>query len=375
MTTFGAQIFGGKARFTNGSGQPLSGGSASFTVAGTTAAATTWSDPNLSTANTNPLLLDGNGEATIFGLGPYQLTVFDATGAQVYSQEVLAQPPTLTVPDTGSVNALQLTIPGLITAPPAGYNPLTQLVGVTLLVSPAYTNTGPATISFSGGAPVQVVYPNGAQLSGGELVANASIPVLWNGTQLQLMNAQSPVNLFQAGMVMPFAGPNAPAGWALCYGQALSRSTYGALFSAIGVNWGSGDGSTTFNLPDLRGVVPAGVDSMGGTAANRLTSASMGNSSVLGLVGGSEQVQSHQHGLTVTDNGHTHQQTYTNQIGTYGGNLSSGTNTGSSTGGPGAYNTQSAKTGVTVTEAVYGSGGSLNVQPTACVNYIIYLGV
>lgn len=73
-----------------------------------------------------------------------------------------------------------------------------------------------------------------------------------------------------AGVMAPFAGSAAPTGWLLCAGQAVSRTTYAALFTAIGTTWGAGDGSTTFNLPDMRGRVPAGADNMGGNAANRL---------------------------------------------------------------------------------------------------------
>lgn len=74
-----------------------------------------------------------------------------------------------------------------------------------------------------------------------------------------------------SGMLAPFAGTTAPSGWFLCYGQAVSRTTYAALFTAIGTVYGIGDGSTTFNLPDLRGRTVAGQDDMGGTAASRLT--------------------------------------------------------------------------------------------------------
>jgi len=61
-----------------------------------------------------------------------------------------------------------------------------------------------------------------------------------------------------------------PAGWAACYGQALSRTTYAALFAVIGTSFGPGDGSTTFNLPDARGLVVAGYDAMGGVSSGRL---------------------------------------------------------------------------------------------------------
>lgn len=69
-----------------------------------------------------------------------------------------------------------------------------------------------------------------------------------------------------SGVVLPFAGSTAPSGWLLCFGQAVSRTTYASLFAAIGTAFGVGDGSTTFNLPDMRGRVPGGKDDMGAHA-------------------------------------------------------------------------------------------------------------
>jgi len=106
------------------------------------------------------------------------------------------------------------------------------------------------------------------------------------------------------GTVLDFAGATAPTGWLLCYGQAISRTTYAPLFAAIGTTHGAGDGSTTFNLPDCRGRVAAGKDDMGGTAAARLTSAGSGVAgTTLGGAGGAEtvtltatQIPAHTHG-------------------------------------------------------------------------------
>jgi hypothetical protein len=54
----------------------------------------------------------------------------------------------------------------------------------------------------------------------------------------------------KTGMIMQFAGDVAPDGWLFCDGSAVSRTTYSNLFSVIGTKYGSGDGTTTFNLPD-----------------------------------------------------------------------------------------------------------------------------
>lgn len=87
-----------------------------------------------------------------------------------------------------------------------------------------------------------------------------------------------------AGSLIPFAGSTAPNGYLLCFGQLVSRTTYSDLFAAIGVTYGAGDGSTTFQLPDVRGRVISGFDAMGGNAASRLTSVG----TALGDAGGSE---------------------------------------------------------------------------------------
>lgn len=88
---------------------------------------------------------------------------------------------------------------------------------------------------------------------------------------LNLANAAAtPGGLAPVGVVLPFAGSAAPSGWLLCAGQEVSRTTYAALFTALGTAYGVGNGSTTFNLPDLRGRIPGGKDDMGGSAASRL---------------------------------------------------------------------------------------------------------
>lgn len=64
-----------------------------------------------------------------------------------------------------------------------------------------------------------------------------------------------------AGMMTMTAASTAPSGWMLCNGSAISRTTYADLFTAIGTTYGVGDGSTTFNIPDLRSRVPVGAHS------------------------------------------------------------------------------------------------------------------
>jgi microcystin-dependent protein len=158
-------------------------------------------------------------------------------------------------------------------------------------------------------------------------------------------------------------------------GQAISRTTYAALFAMIGTTYGSGDGTTTFNLPDKTGRVSA----MKEAAPSRLTSAYFGgNSAILGAVGGSEnhtlttaEMPSHTHNAVSTDAGHTHSENLP-----VSGPGSSFPNSGD--GVPSATfmspkpSTDVAHASITTTLDNQG-GGSAHpiVQPTIVCNYII----
>lgn len=92
-----------------------------------------------------------------------------------------------------------------------------------------------------------------------------------------------------AGSVIPYAGSTAPSGWLFCNGQAINRTTYSALFTTIGTTYGVGDGSLTFNIPDMRGRVPAGLDVDSSGFALRITvTASDVSGTVLGSTGGTQ---------------------------------------------------------------------------------------
>jgi microcystin-dependent protein len=83
------------------------------------------------------------------------------------------------------------------------------------------------------------------------------------------VGGQLGTSLSPPGMIGMFATSNAPTGWLKANGAAVSRTTYAALFNAIGTFYGTGNGSTTFNLPDLRGEFPRFWDDARGVDTGR----------------------------------------------------------------------------------------------------------
>ena len=107
--------------------------------------------------------------------------------------------------------------------------------------------------------------------SSGNLLKSADI----NANFATLKTAIETVEPSPSGTIVAFGGTTPPAGWLLCNGQTVSRSTYSSLYAVVGNSFGSGDGSTTFHLPDLRGRFLRGLD---GTAGNDPDSGSSSNS-------------------------------------------------------------------------------------------------
>lgn len=161
--------------------------------------------------------------------------------------------------------------------------------------------------------------------------------------------------LVPVGAVVPYISSTAPKGWLNCLGQAVSRADYADLFSVIGTTYGSGNGSTTFNLPDLAGRVAVGQ----GTGTG-LTSRSMGSKS------GAEN-----HTLTTSEiPSHTH--TSNASGGSLGLLTASGSNTASagldaSASEPDLYAAPAALT----IDSAGGGGSHNNMQPFTVLNYII----
>lgn len=100
---------------------------------------------------------------------------------------------------------------------------------------------------------------------------------------------------YPTGGIIMFGGATAPEGWLLCDGSAVSRSSYSALFAIISTTYGAGDSSTTFNLPDMRGVFPKGA----GTTNRTLGKDANGNfyAGTLGTYS-TDKFQGHEHNVS-----------------------------------------------------------------------------
>ena len=157
---------------------------------------------------------------------------------------------------------------------------------------------------------------------------------------------------------MQFAAASAPTGWLLCQGQAVSRSTYSSLFAVLGTSYGAGDGSTTFNVPNLKGRVPVGLDS-GQTEFDALGES--GGAKTHTLTSG--EIPSHSHNLPTTIN-LTAGTAASGGSGENGGvSVAQGPTSGRFTHPVGASADPVSNTG--------GGGAHNNLQPYLVLNYII----
>jgi len=160
------------------------------------------------------------------------------------------------------------------------------------------------------------------------------------------------------------ATESVPSMWLLCDGSAVSRTTYAELFGFIGTNYGAGNGTTTFNIPDFRDKSPMGafgsvVAAPGNTAGALEVTLVTGN------------LPAHNHG--VTDPGHTHAPLSPST--TFLGNKPSSSNVAPAGSGIGtAATTASATTGITTNNTGSGTPHS-NLHPVLGVNVMIYTGV
>jgi microcystin-dependent protein len=257
------------------------------------------------------------------------------------------------------------------------FDTLAHLNGQMIAFTPHVTNGATVTLNIDGLGAKPLRTSPGVELLPGTIIQGTPYVAIYNNSDgsfyLQGFFG-NPYNI-PLGAGLDFWGTTAPnASFAFPIGQAISRTTYAALFSIMSTTYGAGDGSTTFNLPDKTGRVSA----MRENTPARLTASHFGaNSTALGAVGGGEshtlatnEIPAHNHAAfsSVSDPGHVHGYT------AYSGIHNDGTQSFDCPVGPFTASTTSAFTGITVGTSIgFAGGGGAHaiVQPTIVCNYIL----
>lgn len=289
---------------------------------------------------------------------------------------------------TGTSTAYSLaTNQGDFTADAAGN-------GFTVGFIPNVTNAvGPVTINVDGTSAKPLRQQTVTALKAGVLVAGSVYKASYRqSTDEWLLHANYPSQFeVPVGSLLPYTGTAAPnSNYVIPIGQAISRTTYSVYFALVGTTYGVGDGTTTFNVPDMRGRIAAGDDALGGSLAGRLNTDSGMTAATIGATGGAQT-----HTLTrqelsvnlgtatsvVTDAGHTHKPKGHSGSATTNspaGNYSAGT-VGTdpafrTTNTDDMATTTSSTTGITVattiTNAAGGNAHSI-IQPTIMTYWIL----
>jgi microcystin-dependent protein len=195
-----------------------------------------------------------------------------------------------------------------------GFDNFADLNGAMIALVPHTTNGATVTLNVDGLGAKPLRFGPSLELQSGVLIQGTPYAVSYNNSDgaFYLQGGFANPYGIPLGGMMPYIGASAPnSAFVLPFGQAISRTTYATLFSLVGTTFGSGDGSTTFNIPDLRGRSIFGLDNMGGSAASRITVAG-GNfdGTVIGNVGGAQNKVIANSNLPadipVSDPGHTH---------------------------------------------------------------------
>lgn len=172
---------------------------------------------------------------------------------------------------------------------------------------------------------------------------------------MAISQTAAPSQAAPTGLIIIWAATTAPQGWLLCNGAAVSRTLYVNLFNIISTTYGSGDGSSTFNVPDLRAklaIGKSGANSLGQTSKGVTADASPANTNNISLD------HSHSGNTGGSSSDHSHNQFYNKNNGAWSGGISANHYHGFTTGGVSVNHT-------------HGLQSHTHTMPDIVINYII----
>ena len=221
-----------KNQFFYGDGNPLVGGSVYFYIPNTNTLKTTWQDAAEQIQNTNPIILDGSGEAIIYGSGEYRQVVYDIDGNLIW--DALTADITSTLQAAGIVYCGTST--GTANAQVLSPSPtiVSLSIGQLLAFTAGFTNTAAMTIQVSAMSPVQIYY-GGVAAGQDSVQAGGYTLIEWDGTHFQLANQVTPsypANTFVANATN---STNFPTGVVLANSQLAGRGASGNI-AAISID-------------------------------------------------------------------------------------------------------------------------------------------
>jgi len=331
--------------FVNQNGQPYNGGKVYFYIPGTGTLKDTWIDGDKNVLNSNPVILDSAGRAVIYGDGIYRQVLRDRNNNLIWDK-ITASTGTGGGGSGGDGESVGIIKGFAGITPPTNYlftygQEISRVTYVDLFTAITIDQTATCSIT------------------------SPTLTAIGDTTQIPIGSAIE-ASCLAAGATVISKTANSVT--------ASSNATITTSLTAKFLPWGGGNGTTTFNLPDLRGRLIAGRDNMGGIAASRLTTAYFANASAIGAVGGSQSaalveanLAAHTHtGTTSTNGAHTHGLSENGRD--TGGSTAptvTGAGTDDQTGSAGLHNH-------TFTTNSTGSGTAFSiVQPTLTANYII----
>lgn len=337
-----------KTTFNDSNGKPLVSGTVDFYIPGTTTRKTTWQDAAETIPNANPVVLDAAGRALILGSGDYRQIVKDRLSNVIWDQVTSSAGSggggTSSIGDGNNVGTI---LPWSGFTPPQSYlftygqeisrTTYAIFLNIITLIQNATCTSGNATLT---------AIADTSQLNVGAAVEAACIPA--NSVIVsKTINSVTLNNL------------------------ALVSVTNSMRFFP----WGNGNGVTTFNVPDLRGIYLPGRNNMGGAASANLTNPFYTDPNSIAGGGGSQshtillaELAAHTH--TITDPGHTH----TTNFGAGVLQLGAGGNERGGIAGSGyvsSFISNSSVTGITQTNSTGSSTPISIIPPSKTINYVI----